>query len=60
MKVSFDSAFKRAYRKRIAPSEKLKKRFDELLPIFITDPFDARLRTHKAVFVDVGSHDEVY
>ncbi len=88
MKVSFDLAFKRAYRKRIAPSEKLKKRFNELLPIFITDPFDARLRTHKlsgkleglfsfrvdydirivfyfesedkAVFLDIGTHDEVY
>lgn len=88
MKVSFDPAFKRAYRKQIGPSEKLKKRFDELLPIFINDPFDPRLRTHKlsgqleglfsfrvdydlrvvfyfeggdkAVFIDIGTHDEVY
>ncbi len=88
MKVSFDPAFKRAYRKRIAPSEKLKKHFFELLNVFINDPFDAKLRTHKlsgkleglhsfrvdydirivfyfvdknkAVFLDIGTHDEVY
>jgi len=88
MRVSFDPAFKRAFRKRIAPSEKLRKKFNELLPIFIADPFDARLRTHKlsgrleglfsvrvdydirivfyfesedkAVFLDIGTHDEVY
>lgn len=88
MKVSLDPAFRRAYRKRIAPSVSLSQRFDELLAVFIGDPFDTRLRTHKlsgkleglysfrvdydtrvvfyfagedrAVFVDVGTHDEVY
>jgi mRNA-degrading endonuclease YafQ of YafQ-DinJ toxin-antitoxin module len=47
MKVSFDPAFKRVFARRIATSEKLRRKFDELLPIFITDPFDHRLRTHK-------------
>lgn len=47
MKVSFDPAFQRAFRKRIATSEKLKKLFYESLKLFITDPFDAKLRTHK-------------
>lgn len=88
MKVSFDPAFRRSFQKRIHTSEKLKKRFNELLPIFIANPFDTRLRTHKlsgrleglysfridydlrvvfyfvdddrAVFVDIGTHDEVY
>ncbi|MDI6804620.1 MAG: type II toxin-antitoxin system mRNA interferase toxin, RelE/StbE family [Bacteroidota bacterium] len=88
MKVSFDPAFKRAFRKRIAASEKLKQHFFELLNIFMIDPFDAKLRTHKLsgkldglysfrvdydvrvvfyfadkdkiVFLDIGTHDEVY
>jgi addiction module RelE/StbE family toxin len=88
MRIAFDPSFKRAYRKRIAPSEKLQKKFEELLPVFISHPFDARLKTHKlsgrlqglysfsvdydtrvvfyfegedkAVFIDVGTHDEVY
>ncbi|MDI6766133.1 MAG: type II toxin-antitoxin system YafQ family toxin [Bacteroidota bacterium] len=88
MKVCFDPTFKKAYRKRIATSEKLKQHFFELLHVFINDPFDAKLRTHKlsgkldelysflvdynirvifyfadkekAVFLDIGTHDEVY
>ena len=87
-KVSFDPAFRRAFRKRIAPSAKIRKKFDELLPVFISNPFDPRLRTHKlsgkldgllsfwvdydvrivfyfegedrTVFLDIGTHDEVY
>lgn len=88
MKVSFDPSFKRAFQKRIATSEKLKKHFFESLHVFMNDPFDAKLRTHKlsgkldglysfrvdydirivfyfadkdkAVFLDIGTHDEVY
>jgi len=88
MEVSFSSAFKRAFKKRIKENENLESKFWQKLEIFTSDPYDPRLRTHKlsgklkdlwsftvdydervlfyfteddqAVFVDVGSHDEVY
>jgi mRNA-degrading endonuclease YafQ of YafQ-DinJ toxin-antitoxin module len=44
--VAFASSFKRAYRKRVQGSA-LEKRFWERLAWFVTNPFDARLRTHK-------------
>jgi toxin HigB-1 len=88
IKVAFSSSFKRAYKKRIAGNEPLKKRFLARLAAFQKDPFDKQLRTHKlsgnlsdlwsfsveydlrvifyftadenAVFIDIGTHDEVY
>jgi len=88
MEVSFSSAFKRAFKKRIKGNEDLETRFWQKLEQFIVDPFDPSLKTHKlsgklkdlwsfsvdyddrvlfyftederAVFVDIGSHDEVY
>lgn len=47
IELLWDAAFKRAYRKRIAPDPRLVKRFRESLGIFVQDPFDPRLRTHK-------------
>lgn len=47
IQVSFDPAFKRSFTKRIAPSEQIRKKFDELLPVFISNPFDPKLGTHK-------------
>jgi len=46
MEVSFSSSFKKSFRKRIkdTPSEKL---FWNALDVFIADPFDIQLRTHK-------------
>jgi mRNA-degrading endonuclease YafQ of YafQ-DinJ toxin-antitoxin module len=45
-KIVWSSGFKRAFRKRIIgkPSEPL---FKERLEIFMQDPYDARLKTHK-------------
>ena len=88
MEVSFSSAFKRAFKKRIKGNEDLEDKFWQKVEIFTLDPYDPRLKTHKrsgklkdlwsftvdydervlfyfteddqAVFVDVGSHDEVY
>ncbi|WP_072620791.1 type II toxin-antitoxin system YafQ family toxin [Spirulina major] len=88
MEVSFSSAFKRAFKKRIKGNENLESKFWQKLEIFTSDPYDPRLRTHKlsgklkdlwsftvdydvrvlfylteddkAIFVDFGSHDEVY
>ncbi|MBD2206865.1 type II toxin-antitoxin system YafQ family toxin [Calothrix sp. FACHB-1219] len=88
VKVSFSSAFKRAFKKRIQGNVDLEARFWQKLEQFTTDPFAQGLKTHKlsgkfkdlwsfsvdydervvfyftddgdAVFVDIGSHDEVY
>jgi addiction module RelE/StbE family toxin len=89
MEVSFSNSFKKAFVKRIKSNE-TKSEFWLRLDLFITDPFDPKLKTHKlsgklknlwsfsiendvrvvyfftedkpkkAVFVDLGSHNEVY
>ena len=89
MEVSFSSSFQRTFRKRIKNTT-TESVFWVALEAFITDPFDARLRTHKlsgelkslwsfsiqydtrvvfffiedkppkAVFIDIGTHNEVY
>lgn len=88
MEVSFSSAFKRAFKKRIKGNTDLEEKFWQKLEEFTVDPYDPSLKMHKlsgklkeflsfsvdydervlfyftedekAVFVDIGSHDEVY
>jgi len=88
VQVAFSSSFKRAKKKRIDPDKKTEQKFWDTLHIFIQNPFDTRLRTHKlsgrlenlwsysvefdvrvifyfsgdhkVVFIDVGTHEEVY
>ena len=43
----WDSSFKRAYRKRVSSDDILKKKFWEAIEVFVNDPFDSRLKTHK-------------
>ncbi len=89
MEVSFSNSFKKEFKKRIK-STNIEKEFWFKLEIFMADPFDARLKTHKlsgklkgswsfsvefdtrviffftrekpkkAVFIDIGTHHEVY
>ena len=89
MEVSFSDSFKKAFRKRIKATD-TEPLFWDRLEIFINDPFESKLKTHrlsgklkeqwsfsldynvrvvfyftkdkpkKAVFVDIGTHDEVY
>jgi len=89
MEVSFGNSFEKIFRKRIKGTA-YEVLFWETLDLFIKDPFDDRLRTHKlsgklkslwsfsvdynlrvvffftkekptkAIFVDIGTHDEVY
>ena len=89
MEVSFSDSFKKVFKKRVKSSE-IETEFWIRLELFVDDPFDARLKTHKlsgtlkdlwsfsieydlrvvfyftkdkpkkAVFVDIGTHDEVY
>ncbi len=89
MEISFSSSFKRAFEKQISGRKQIEKEFWDTLEIFIQNPFDHRLKTHKlqgklkelwsfsveydlrivfyfseddkkAIFVDIGKHDEVY
>jgi len=89
MEVSFSNSFKKVFEKRIKSAE-TKTEFWVRVELFVGDPFDPNLRTHKlsgklknlwsfsvendvrvvffftddkpkkAVFVDLGSHNEVY
>ena len=89
MEVSFSDSFKKAFKKRIKATE-IESGFWDRLDIFIGNPFEPKLKTHKlsgklkglwsfsieynlrvvfyftkdnpkkAIFVDIGSHDEVY
>ncbi len=86
--VAFSPLFKRVFRKKIKGNPDLEALFWAKVEIFVNNPFDDRLRTHKlsgklrelwsftidydmrvifyfadlykAVFVDMGKHDEVY
>ena len=88
MEVSFSSGFKRAFKKKVKGNQDLETRFWQKLELFIADPFDPSLKTHKlsgklkdlwsfsigyderilfyfienekAVFIDIGSHNQVY
>ena len=89
MEVSFSDSFKKVFSKRIKSSEMVSA-FWIRLELFVNDPFDASLKTHKlsgklkdlwsfsieydlrvifyftkdkpkrAIFVDIGTHDDVY
>jgi len=88
VKITFSSPFKRAFKKKVKGKQNIESKYWEKIDIFIKNPFDAQLRTHKlsgklegmwsftvehdlrvvfyfsekdkAVFVDIGKHDEVY
>ena len=47
IEIAFSNSFKRAYKKRIKSNLLIDKLFKEKLNIFLRDPFDKRLRTHK-------------
>ncbi len=43
----WDQGFKRSYRKRIHKHLHLKRQFREKMALFLEEPFDSHLRTHK-------------
>ncbi len=89
MEVSFSDSFNKVYKKKVK-STNIETEFWVRLELFINDPFDVRLKTHKlsgklkdlwsfsieydlrvvfyftkdkprkAIFVDIGTHAEVY
>jgi len=88
IEVAFSSSFQRAFKKRIKGNRKLERKFWQRVEVFIANPHDSQLRTHKlsgelkdqwsftvdydvrvvfsflpknrALFEEIGSHDEVY
>lgn len=88
IKIAFSSSFKRAYKRKIAGNAEREERFQAKLKLFMENPFEPSLKTHKlsgklneywsfsieydlrvifyfsgkddAVFIDTGSHKEVY
>jgi len=46
MKISFSNSFKKAFKKRIQETE-TEADFWDKVKIFIEDPFDPKLKTHK-------------
>ena len=88
VEASFSKSFKKAYKKKIKNQKTLEQKFWTKLEVFLHDPFDQSLRTHKltghlkdqwsfsvdydtrvlfffaskeeVVFINIGTHDEVY
>jgi len=86
--IAFSSSFKKVFCKSIKNNPSLEELFWSKLTIFLKNPFDKRLRTHKlsgklkdlwgfsvrydirvvfyfedrnkCVFVDIGTHNDVY
>ena len=47
MKISFSSAFRRLFEKNIKNDKGLEEEFWRCTQLFIENPFDRRLKTHK-------------
>ena len=47
IEISWDLGFKRIYRKKVKNDDELKNRFWSAVEIFVKDPFQPSLRTHK-------------
>lgn len=86
--IAFSPSFTRAFKKRIAKNKALEEKFWKKAEVFVKNPFDQSLKTHKlsgvldevwsfsveydcrilfyflsqkrVVFIDIGSHAEVY
>jgi len=47
IEIGFSSSFKRAFKKRIKGHKGIEEKFWQKVEIFMKDPFDRSLRTHK-------------
>lgn len=47
IKVILDQGFKRSYKRKVKNNDEYKKKFCNTLEIFVKDPFDPQLKTHK-------------
>ena len=47
VKITFSSPFKRAFKKKVKGKQNIESKYWEKVDIFIKNPFDTQLRTHK-------------
>ena len=47
VKITFSSSFKRAFQKRIKGRQDIENKFWKKVAIFLKNPFDSQIRTHK-------------
>ena len=47
IKVSYSPSFKRSYKRKVVPGSEREARFRSKTGVFMNDPFDSALRTHK-------------
>lgn len=47
IRTNWDEGFKKIYRKKVKNNEGLKKKFWKALELFVENPFNPRMRTHK-------------
>ena len=47
IRAIWDAGFKRSYKKRIKKNEELRGKFWKSLDLFLVNPFDQKIRTHK-------------
>jgi mRNA interferase YafQ len=47
LKLVWDAGFKKSYKKKVAHSVRLKKKFKQAVILFAAKPFHPKLRTHK-------------
>ncbi len=47
IEIGFSSSFKRVFKKKIKRHKELEAKFWQKVEIFMKDPFDRTLRTHK-------------
>ena len=47
MEISFSSSFKKTFEKKVKGNKDLEEKFWTKVSIFIANPFDSKLRTHK-------------
>jgi addiction module RelE/StbE family toxin len=88
VEIFFSNSFKKSFKKTIKNDINLKNKFWDKVNIFINDPFERSLKTHKlsgklkdlwsftvefdirvifyfadkskVVFIDIGTHEEIY
>jgi len=62
IEVAFSPSFKRAFKKRITKKKTLEEKFWGKVELFINDPFDRSLRTHRltGVLKDLWSFSVEY
>ena len=49
IKLIWDQGFKRAYKKKIKNNDEYKNKFWDALNLFVADPFNPLLKTHKLI-----------